>query len=328
HNQVRFSTSLGYLSQARHRLNLTLRANCVTQRILFDGTRAVGVLVDSNGEKFAVEGEQIILCAGAVGSPQLLMLCGVGPVDQLSNFGIPMVRELPGVGQNLRDHPKAYITWQTKPGYQREEGQPRGGISLRFTAPGSPFPNDLSLGMGFYVTPRLRSGEGDVAGDSLGTSLIEMMVALLFPMSSGELRLDSADPGVQPRLNYNYLADPLDRERFRAGVQQGLQLAEHVELREILGERVSPGEADLASDQALDDWLMHEATTYSHISGTCKMGPTSDSLSVVDQWGKVHGLEGLRVADASIMPHLVRAPINPAVLMLGERISDFIKEGA
>jgi choline dehydrogenase len=330
HNRVRFSTAIGHLSQARHRLNLTIRANCLAQHILFQGPRAVGVSVESDQETFSVEGDQIILCAGAVASPQLLMLSGIGPVDQLSSFGIPLVKEIPGVGQNLRDHPKVYITWESNPERLGQEGRSRGGVTLRFTAPDSPYVNDLSLGMGFDVAPRLRPGQEGAFSIGAGnpeSALIEMTLALLYPQSSGELRLNSSDPRVQPLLNYNYLAAPSDRARLRAGVRQGLRLAEDAEIRGMLGERINPSAADLASDQALDDWLMREVTTYSHISGTCKMGPAAASLAVVDQWGKVHGLEGLRVADASIMPHLVRAPINPAVLMLGERISDFIKAG-
>ena len=154
-----------------------------------------------------------------------------------------------------------------------------------------------------------------------------MMVALLFPVGSGELRLTSRDPQIQPFLDYNYLADPFDRQRLRAGVRLALTLAEHDDLKEIIGPRLNPTAADLASDAALDEWLQREVTTYSHISGTCKMGPGTDTMAVVDQYGKVHGLEGLRVVDASIMPTLVRAPINPTVLMMGERIAALMRQG-
>jgi len=154
-----------------------------------------------------------------------------------------------------------------------------------------------------------------------------MMVALLLPMGSGELRLLSRDPQAQPSLDYNYLADPFDRQRLRAGVRLALTLAEHNDLKECIGPCLEPAAADLASDAALDAWLLRQATTYSHISGTCKMGPGSDAMAVVDQYGKVHGLEGLRVVDASIMPNLVRAPINPTVLMMGERMAALIRQG-
>ena len=330
HNGVRSSASLGYLSQCRHRLNLTIRPNCMVHRILFDGKRATGVVVESGGETFSAEGDQIILSGGAVGSPQLLMLSGVGPAGHLESLGIPVVQDMPGVGQNLKDHPKIYSTWQIKEGYPIEPRPARGAVLSRFTAPGSEVRDDMSINMGSFVTQRVKLADARGVERSEGRSderRIEMMISLLLPTGSGELRLTSTDPNVQPSLDYNYLAEPFDRERLREGVRLSLKLAEHEELKEIIGARTEPAEADLASDEALDDWMLREVTTYSHISCTCKMGPSSDPMAVVDQHGKVHGLEGLRVVDASIMPNLVRAPINPTVLMIGERIADLIRQG-
>jgi choline dehydrogenase len=330
HNRVRFSTALGYLSRCRHWLNLVIRPNCMAHRVQFAGNRAVGVVVKSGGEMFTVEGEQIILSAGAVGSPQLLMLSGIGPSEHLRSLGIPVVQDLPGVGQNLRDHPKVYVTWSVKEGYPVDPRPIRGGVWLRCSALGSDQPNDMNISMGCFVTQRVKLSDGGAIppeGEASDRRYIEMMIALLRPVSSGELRLASRDPKVQPLLDYNYLADPFDRERLREGVRLSLKLAEHEGLKAIIGRRIEPADAKLASDEALDEWLLREVTTYSHISGTCKMGPAADPMAVVDQYGKVHGLEGLRVVDASIMPDLVRAPINPTVLMLGERMADFIKQG-
>ena len=175
HNSVRFSTALGYLSQCRHRLNLTIRPNCMVHRILFDGNQVVGVTVDSGGEMCTVEGEHIILSAGAVGSPQLLMLSGVGPAGQLSSLGIPVVQDMPGVGQNLRDHPKVYVTWGITVGYPVDVRPARGGVLLRCTASGSGWRNDLSITMGAFVTERIpwsaargrgQGGEGAAPGRS------------------------------------------------------------------------------------------------------------------------------------------------------------------
>ncbi len=330
HNSVRFSTAMGYLGQGRHRLNLTIRPNCMVHRILFDGNRAVGVAVDSGGETCTVEGEHIVLSAGAVGSPQLLMLSGVGPAGQLRSLGIPVVQDMPGVGQNLRDHPKVYVTWGIKEGYPVEMRPARGGVLLRYTAPGSGWRNDMSISMGAFVTERLTWSDARSraqSGERSAPRRLEMMVALLLPVGSGELRLLSDDPQAQPFLDYNYLADPFDRQRLRAGVRLCLELAEHDDLKESIGPRLEPAAADLASDAALDEWLLRQVTTYSHISGTCKMGPGVDPMAVVDQYGKVHGLDGLRVVDASIMPNLVRAPINPTVLMMGEKIAALIRQG-
>ena len=329
HNRVRFSTSLGYLSQCRHRLNLTIRPDCLVRRVVLDGNRATGVVVDSGGETFSVESSQVILSAGAVGSPQLLMLSGIGPASHLSSLGISVTLDSPGVGQNLKDHPKVYVTWRVKDGYPVEATPARGGVSLRFTAPGSDMRNDLSIGMGSFVTPRARpqSGGAHQADTSLASRRVEMMAALLRPLACGELKLTSTDPEVQPSLDYNYLAEPFDRDRLREAVRMCLTLAESDHLKDLIGERIDPTDADLASNGDLDQWLMREATTFSHISGTCKMGPSSDPMAVVDQYGRVRGIEGLRVVDASIMPDLVRAPINPSVIMIGERVADLIQQG-
>ena len=329
HNRVRFSTALGYLNPSRHRLNLTIRPNCTVHRLLVQGNRATGALVESGGQTFTVEGDQFILSAGAVGSPQLLMLSGVGQADHLEELGIPVVLDLRGVGQNLKDHPKLYATWRIRDSYSRGGATAGGGATLRFTAPGSEYRNDLWIGLSAFVTPRVKAlkvPEGHEI-EAARADLAEMMVALLRPVSRGELKLRSTDPSIQPRLDYNYLSEPLDRQRLRDGVRQALQLAQHEQLQEFLGDRLEPTDSDLASDDALDSWMLREAVTFSHISCTCRMGPSSDPMAVVDQYGRVHGLEGLRVADASIMPDLVAAPINPAVLMLGERIADLVRQG-
>ncbi len=327
HNRVRFSTALGYLSQSRHRLNLTIKPNCTAQRILIEGKKATGVLVESGGEMFAVEGEQIILSAGAIGSPQLLMLSGIGPAQHLSEFGIPLVQDLPGVGSHLKDHPKVYATWRIRDDCPLPSTMAQRGAALRCSAPGSDLPNDLNVTLGAFVSPRANPLDTQRVAKSADASTdqrLEMMVALLLPKSTGVLRLASNDPNVQPQLDYNYLDEPFDRERLREGVRLAITLAEHEDLKPFIGERIEPRQGDLASDAALDDWMMREATTYSHISCTCRMGPISDPTAVVDQYGNVRGMENLKVIDAAIMPDIVRAAINPTVLMLAERLSDLI----
>ena len=210
HNRVRFSTALGYLDPSRHRLNLTIRPNCTVRRLLFHRTRAAGALVESGGETFIVEGDQVILSAGAIGSPQLLMLSGVGPAGHLEEMGIPAVLDLPGVGQNLMDHPKLYATWRVRDGYPRGDAPARGGATLRFTAPESGFRNDLSIGFSAFVTPRIKTLKVPLDGEveASGPDLAEMMIALLRPISRGELKLRSAEPAVHPLLDYSYLSEP------------------------------------------------------------------------------------------------------------------------
>lgn len=330
HHGVRWSTALGYLNPVQHRLNLSIRANCTVHRLQFEGRRAVGVVVESGGDLFTVWADQIILSAGAVGSPQTLMLSGVGPAEHLQSHGIEVIQDMPGVGQNLRDHPKVYVTWQAKIADPAVPGAPQGGVTLRYTAPQSHLRNDMWLNMSPFVPPRVDPLAPEAAApgtDPPDLPLIDMMLALLLPVSAGELTLASTDPTVQPVLHYNYLAEAFDRQRLRDGVRLCLRLGQSDDLASLLGKRLDPTDADLASDEVLDRWLLREATTFSHIAGTCKMGPTSDPMSVVNQYGKVHGLDGLRIVDASIMPDLVRAPINPTVIMMGERLAALIRQG-
>ena len=321
-NGIRWSTALGYLDPARHRLNLTIRPDCMVQRIIFDGNRATAVEVGSGGQKFIVEGEQIILSGGAVASPQLLMLSGVGPAGHLRSLGIPVVHDLPGVGQNLRDHPAVAVTWRTKPGFKLDALAPRGQFCLRYTAEGSDLRNDMIVIMISFATAPVNRGEWIM--EPVG---IRMYVALYRAMGSGELRLTSKDPNAQPFLDFNYLPEPFDRQRLRDGVRMVLKLAEHETFRDIIENRIGPEDADLESDETLDHWMKREVSTAQHISGTCKMGPASDPMATVDQYGNLHGLEGLRVVDASIMPDCIRANTNVTTMMIGERISDFIRQG-
>ena len=322
-NGIRWSTALGYLDMGRHRLNLTIRPNCTVHRLIFEGKRAIGVEVESGGETFVAEGNEFILSAGAIGSPHVLMLSGVGPADQLRSVGIPVVHELPGVGQNMRDHPIISITWRTKKDHPLDGFAPRVQMALRCTAEGSNLRNDLQVLMQSFAVERVNRG-----GDRMGALGIRMLGILDLAVGSGELRLTSADPSVQPFLDYRYLQEEFDRQRLREVVRLCVKLGEHPGFEDIIEERIEPTDAELASDQALDEFLLREVTTGQHISCTCKMGPASDPMAVVDQYGKVYGLEGLRIADASIMPNCVRANTNVTTMVIGERIADFMRQAS
>ena len=321
-NGIRMSTALGYLDQCRHRLNLTIRPNCLVHRIVFDGNRATGVELESGGETFIVEGEEIILSAGAIGSPQILMLSGVGPRDHLNSLGIPVVSDRPGVGQNMRDHPNVWVTWRTKEGFDLDGLAPRSQVTLRYTADGSDLRNDMKITMQSFATERVNRG-----GDRMEPVGIRMTGGIYLAVGAGELRLASADPSEQPVLEYHYLEEDFDLRRLREAVQICISLGESAEFRDIIQERIEPSDEDLASDEALDAWLRREVTTSQHISCTCKMGPESDPMAVVDQYGKVYGVTGLRIADASIMPDCIRANTNVTTMAIGEHVSDFVKQG-
>ena len=319
---VRVSTALAYLDQARHRLNLTIRANATVRRILFDAGRAAGVEAESGGERFMVEGDQIVLSAGAIASPQLLLLSGVGPAEHLRSLGVDVVHDLPGVGQNLRDHPLVIIMF-------RETAQHPGDleamiqVNLRYTVEGSTTRNDMQIGV-YPVDPEHPPANVPITRDD---NCFAIYVGLQNAVTAGELKLTSRDPYVQPSLDYRYLSDPWDLERMRQAVRLAMRLSEHPAFRDTIIERVSLSDADLASDDALDSWLLRNVTTEHHSSGTCKMGPASGPVAVVDQFCHVHGLEGLRVVDASVMPDVIRANTNTTTIMIGERVADWIKEG-
>jgi choline dehydrogenase len=317
---VRCSTAIGYLNPARHRLNLTIRANCSARRIIFDGERAVGLEVESGGERFSVAGDVIILSAGAAISPQLLMLSGMGPRDHLASLGIPLVHDLPGVGQNLRDHPFSYVTLRTRKEYPLNPRGPWIQVALRYTAQESKFRNDIQMMMTSVTHQFSTDGQVVPFGISIGP-------ALYFSTNCGELRLQSADPNVQPLIEYRYFADEFDRRRMREALRLAVKLSEHQDFRRIVEERIEPTDADLASDEALDRFIIRSAGTCQHISGTCKMGGKGDPMAVVDQFGRVHGVSNLRVVDASIMPHCPRANTNVTTMMIGERIADLIRQG-
>ena len=320
-NGIRWSTSLGYLDPARHRLNLTIRPDCLAHRIVCQGRQATGVEVESGGERFTVEGREIILSGGAIGSPQLLLLSGIGPAQHLKGLGIRVVADVPGVGQNLRDHPSVFVTWRARNVFPEDKQAPRGQVELRYTSPGSDLRRDAKIGMRSLATERVQR-----VGDHLKPDFVGMAPGLQLALSSGDLRLASADPHVAPSLEYHLLQDPFDRQRLREAVRLCLELATHKDFDGILAERVNPKDVDLDSDEALDSWMLR-GVSGSHVSCTCKMGPASDPMAVVDQYARVYGVDGLRVVDASIMPITVRANTNVTTMMIGERVSDFIRQG-
>ena len=313
---VRMSTAITYLDACRHRLNLTIRANVTVRRIVFDGKHATGVEVESGGDAFVVEGDEIILSAGAIASPQLLLLSGVGAAEQLRPLGIETVHDLPGVGRSMKNHPSVSIVYRSQPDHHLAPDAPRNQVGLRFTAEGSADRNDIQ------VQPTTSYPESREAPN------IRVGCRLEYPYSEGLLTLASVDVSMQPDLDFRFLTDPRDTDRFRDAVRRTVAIFEHPAFNDLLAERLSPTDADLADDASLDAWLQQSAGIAGHTSVTCKMGPAADPTAVVDQYCKVHGLRNLRVVDASVMPDIVRANTNATIIMMAERAADFIKEGS
>ena len=315
-NGVRMSTALSYINPNRHRLNLTIRPKVLVRRILVEDGRATGLEVESGGEIFKMEARLIILSAGAIASPQILMLSGIGPAKHLQEKGITIVADLPGVGKNLRDHPLVAVRVKTKDDFPLDPDAPRLQTVLRYTAGGSENRNDMQIFPSSFSTP--------LGGDPLAEEGIRFTCMLELAESAGELQLNSADPKEQPFIDCRYLEAPRDRERLREGVRIIIDMMEHESFKDIVEELISPVESDLASDETLDQWMLENVWIGQHLSGTCKMGPDSDPMAVVDQYGRVHGIQGLRVADASIMPDVIRANTNATTIMIGERVAAWV----
>ena len=308
---IRWSTALGYLTMARDRPNFTISADSHTTRVLFDKTRAIGVEFRRGGKLHTSFAADVVLCAGAIGSPHLLMLSGVGPKDQLEAAGIDVRLDSPGVGQNLRDHPGVNVRWRADdrfPMPNLEIGPQK--VALRYTARGSEDRNDMITVM------RWNSERREFL----------MTAGLYLAKASGELRLDSRDPFQQPILDYHLLDHPDDLSRMRDAVQMQIEFGKHRAYDGILKALTDPLQADLESDDALDNWLLANASTMHHVSCTTRMGPSSDPMAVVDQYGQVHGIDGLRIADISIMPDCPRANTNAPAIMIGERMADFMSD--
>src|ERR1051326_2818006 len=317
----------------RHHLNLTVRGGVFVRRITFDEGRAVGVEAESGGKVFTIGAGRVVLSAGAIRSPHLLMLSGIGPEEQLREFGIPVVCGLPGVGRNLMNHASVQTTFKVKDGIELA-GHHRDAIhfALHYTSQGSGTVNDMVLRTSPVVDERAERVPGVrtkyLVGDVPPERAARIHCTLGLPDGSGFVALASADPGVQPSFNYCYLQHPNDVRRMREGLRLAAKLIEADAYNDIVDHRIHPASDILASDDALDLWMRQTVGTARHVSGTCKMGPDEDPMAVVDQYCRVKGIAGLWVADASVMPRIPRSGgAHATVIMIGERVVDWIAAG-
>jgi choline dehydrogenase len=302
-DEVRISTALAYLPIARMIGGFTLLADARVQRVLFDNDTATGIEALVDGETRRFFADEIVLSTGAIGTPHLLMLSGVGPGDQLRSFDIPVRADLPGVGRHLQDHPAATLVWELAPDAHQPQPSPMLQQLLRYSSSGPGTENDM------WISPL-----------TMGTNLA-IVTGVHKSYSKGELSLASADPGEHPRLDYRLLSDPRDLARLREAVRLSIRLIQSPELTDLIGSRSAPLPHDVADDSALDAWLLRTVTTGHHVCSTARMGPESDPGAVVDANGRVHGIAGLRVADASIMPAIVSANTNATAIMIGEKLA-------
>lgn len=324
---TRVSTSLAYLLPARDRPNLEIRSGVLVNRVVFEGTRAVGVAALADGEAGRgemIRGGAVVLAAGAFGTPAILLRSGVGPAAQLARFGILPVVDAPGVGANLGDHPMAPIRVVPKPGRYHLTDHSRFQILAKYTAEASAEFNDLHLVL--ISQEDLRSSPALMA--AVGAPVIaRLAVALLRPRSTGRLTLASVDPRAQPRIELNFLVDAEDQRRLLAALRLGWRVTQTAPMtRET--ERVAGLDAALVSDDAaLLAYARANVASYHHAMGTARMGSDADPDAVVNQRCRVRGVTGLWAADASVMPRLPRVPPNLTVIMLAERVADWLRRG-
>ena len=326
---VRMSTAMTHLNPVRHYLNLTVRGGVFVRKIVIDGGKAVGVEAESGGKVFHVEADRVVLSAGAIRSPHLLMLSGIGLEDHLSQFGIPTVRHLPGVGRNLWNHLSAQVTFKVKDGISLAAHPDAVHFSLHYTAPGSSAVNDMVLRTSPVVDERWERVPGVrtryLIDDVPPERAARILCTLGLPDGSGYVSLASADPRIQPTFNYCYLQQPNDIRRVREGLRLAMTLLESDGYKDVADRRIQPTDDILADDDALDLWIRQTVGTARHVSGTCKMGPDADPMAVVDQYCRVKGVQGLWVADASVIPRIPRSGgAHATVIMIGERVVDWI----
>ena len=329
---VRMSVAITHLNPMRHRLNLTVRGGVFVRKVLIKDLKAVGVEVESGGEVFSVEADRVVLSAGAIKSPHLLMLSGIGPEEQLKQYGIPIVHALPGVGQSLWNHLSTQITFKVKDGITLTTDVDAVHFGLHYTSQGSSEKNDMVLRSSSVVEQRPERVPGlrtkYLTGDVPPDRVARISCTLGLPDGSGYVQLASADPAVQPAFNYRYLQHPNDTRRVREGLRFANSLLESDAFKDVADHRILPTDEVLHDDDALDVWMRQTVGTSRHVSGTCRMGPDSDPMTVVDQYCRVKGVQGLWVVDASIMPRVPRSGgAHATVVMIGERAAGWIVSG-
>ena len=244
------------------------------------------------------------------------MLSGIGPKDQLEEFGIPVIQETPGVGANLRNHPISPSSYKIKEGIKLAPDSSGARVALRYTSKGSKESNDMMMPTSSVFNP--------FTGEELPDRIGRISCVIELPAGSGFVRLVSADPTVQPKFDYRYFSHPEAMRRMRDGIRLAVKMLNTDAYKEVSDEKVAPSDEILANDDDLDLWIRQTVGSARHVSGTCKIGPDSDPMAVVDQECRVKGIEGLWVADSSVMPQVPRANTNATAIMIGERVADWV----
>ena len=336
----RSSTARGYLDMAKDREGLEIVTHATTDRILFAGKRAVGVRYLTGNSAAPIDAQarrEVLLCAGAIASPQILQRSGVGAPALLAALGVPLVHDLPGVGENLQDHLEVYMQYACKkpvslyPALQWWN-QPAIGAEWLFAGTGIGASNQFEAG-GFIRTredfdwPNIQYHFLPVAINYNGTNAVkehgfQAHVGSMRTPSRGHVHAKSLDPREHPSILFNYQSTDQDWQEFRDALRITREIIAQPALDEFRGREISPS-AECQTDAELDAFVRAHAETAYHPSCSCAMG--TDAMSVVDGQGRVHGMESLRVVDASIMPRIITGNLNATTIMIAEKIADRIR---
>ena len=312
--RLRVSCAIGYLAPARARPNLTIRANTFVRRLIIDGSRCTGVEVERpDGTVEGIAARLVVLCAGAILSPSILMRSGIGPRAQLESLGIDVLRDAPGVGANLCDHPAVSVTCLVKDASLINFDQPLIQTILRYTAAGSDKRNDLQIEQISFV------------GRNGGPPMFAIAAVLEYQYGRGELRLRSADPHAAPVIDNRFCEDDRDATRLVSCFKDALAFTKTGPLADLIEAVNFPDPARRLDDGDIAALCRKFAGSGYHPCGTAKMGPASDTMAVVDEHGCCHSVDQLVVADASIMPFVPRANTNLTCIMIGEMIGEWLR---
>ncbi len=341
-NGERWSSARAFLHPALDRPNLTVLPDTLVTKIRIEGRRAVGLSIRRNGENADLTAtREVILCGGAINSPQLLMLSGIGPAETLRGLGIAPILDLPGVGENLQDHPTVVLQLED-PSARSYALTPRsfprmalGALNYAFARRG-PISSNMVEAAGFVRTrPEVEAPDLQLtfmaALKDLNRAVprrhgFAIYSTLLRPKSRGRVRLASADPADRPALEPDFLADEADVEVLVQGLKISRRIASAPALASYNSGELVPGAAG-ADDEGMRNYVLRTVATLYHPVGTCRMGPDGDPLAVLDSRLRLRGIDGLRVADASVMPTIVGGNTNAPSIMIGERCADFIRAG-
>ena len=317
----RESMARAYLDPARHRPNLAIRPGCLVDKVRFAGSRAVGVDLAFGREREAVNADHVILSAGAIGSPAILLRSGIGPAGHLAAAGIAPVADLPGVGARLWDHPGVSVLLAPRPGFG-DPNMPLMQVAARYLTGEPPDQGEMFLflasSMDLTGTAEARAAGGPVA--------MELCPVLMRPRAPGRLAIHSADPYVQPAIELDFAADPEDLRRLKDAVRLGHDLIRSAEMSAVTRGAAGLDDAVARSDEALTAYVREHVDTFGHALGTAPMGSPGDQGAVTSQHCQVHGVDNLSVVDASVMPAVPAVPPHLTTIMIAERAAIWLAD--